>query len=284
MMTPPRIRIVTDTTAMLPLDYAREHHIEVVPQIIVFGQETFFEEVTLSFDEFLRRLKTSPQLPKTAAPQTGDMIAAYQRQLEYADTILSIHPSAQVSGTVRSATTAKETELAGADIRIIDSLSVSGNLAHLVMAAAEWVESGVSADEIVNHINAMIPRGRLYFLVATLEYLQKGGRIGGASALLGTALQIKPILELKNGRVEALERVRTHTRAVERLKELVVSQCPRDPAARLCVVHTDAADLAEHLARDLESALGIRDIPIYYCGAAITTHTGPGTLGVGFFV
>jgi len=278
-----KIRIVTDTTAVLPVEYARAHQIEVVPQIVVFGNETFFENTTLGYAEFLRRLKTAPQLPKTAAPQPGDLIEAYRRQLADADTILSIHPSAQVSGTIRSAETAKDSEFANADIRIIDSLSVCGNLASIVIAATEWAERGVGADEIVARIQALIPRGRLYFLVATLEYLQKGGRIGGASALFGAALQIKPILELRAGRVEPLEKVRTHQRALERLKEIVTSQCPRSSEARLCVMHSDAEELAQQLAQDFQSTLGIKDIPIYINSASITTHSGPGTVGVGFF-
>lgn len=279
----PKIRIVTDTTATLPLDYLRAHHIESVPQIVMFEQDTFFENRTLAFDEFLRRLKASSQLPKTAAPQTGDMIAAYRRQLEQADTILSIHPSADVSGTVRSARTAKA-ELPDADIRIIDTRTVGGNLAALVIAATEWAEAGIDADEIVSRLNAMIPRGRIYFLVATLEYLQKGGRIGGASALLGTALQIKPILELKEGRVEAFEKVRTHHRALERLKELVIEECPRSPDARLCVMQADAEEIGRRLAEDLSRTLNIANVPLYGMSASITTHAGPGAVGVGYFV
>jgi DegV family protein with EDD domain len=117
-----------------------------------------------------------------------------------------------------------------------------------------------------------------------LEFLQKGGRIGGASALIGSALQIKPILEITNGRVEALEKVRTRHRAYERLKELVIDQCPRSPEAHLCVMHADDLDEAQRLAADLKSALGFEHVPIYSVGAAITTHAGPGTLAVGFFV
>lgn len=282
-MSQPRIRIVTDTTATLPMEFVHAHGVAVVPQIIVFGQETFFEGATLSFDDFLGRLKLAKQLPKTAAPQTGDMIEAYRRQLEHADTILSIHPSADVSGTVRSAATAKA-EFPNADIRIIDTRTVGGNLATMVVTASTWAEQGVGADEIIARLNAMIPRGRIYFLVATLEYLQKGGRLGGASALLGTALQIKPILELKNGRVEALEKVRTHQRALERLKELVIEQCPRTDAAHLCVMQADAVPAAKQLSGDLTTALGIANIPIYSMSASITTHAGPGTVGVGFFV
>ena len=279
-----RIRIVTDTAATLPPEFVRTHEINVVPQIIVFGQETFFENVTLSFDEFLVRLKSSAMLPKTSAPQPGDLIQAYRSQLEDADTILSIHPSSDVSGTVRSAMTAKNTTFPDADIRIIDSRTAGGNLASMVIAAVEWAEQGIGADEIVKRVDAMIPRGRVYFLVATLEYLQRGGRIGGAAALIGTALQIKPILELKAGRVEAFEKVRTHHRALERLKELVLEQCPPSADAHLCILQADVQNAAEQLAAELRGKLGIKNIPIYPCGASITTHVGPGTLGVAFFV
>jgi len=277
------VRIVTDTTATLSSDYAAAHSIEIVPQIILFGKESFKEEVDLSYAEFIRRLKASRQLPKTAAPEPGDLIKAYEKQLAAAPTVISIHPSAEVSGTVRSAETAKAEVFASADIRIIDTRTIAANLASLVIAAAEWAESGVSADEIVKRLNTLIPRGRTYFLVATLEYLQKGGRIGGASAVIGSALQIKPILEIKDGRVEALERVRTYSHALERLMQLVTEQCPRSPEARVSVMHADDLDAAQRLAADLRVALGLASIPIYSVGAAITTHGGPGALGVGFF-
>lgn len=282
--TPSGVRIVTDTTAVLPPEYIAAHPVEVVPQIVMFGEESFLEGVELSYAEFIRRLKASTQLPKTAAPPVGELIQAYTRQLAGAQTVLSLHPSLDISGTVRSAHTAKDDSFPDADIRVLDTRTVAGNLASMVMAAVEWAGAGVSADGIMARLQAMIPRGRIYFLVATLEYLQKGGRIGGAAALIGSALQIKPILEIRDGHVEALERVRTHHRAFERLKELVIEQCPRSPDAHLCVMHADAFDEARRLASDLESALGIGHVPIYSVGAAITTHAGPGTLAVGFFV
>ena len=207
---------------------------------------------------------------------------AYRRQLAEADTILSIHPSTDISGTVRSAETAKE-DFPGADIRILDSRTVGGNLATCVQLAVAWAESGVSADDIMARLQALIPRGRIYFLVATLEYLQRGGRIGGATALIGSVLQIKPLLELREGRIEALEKVRTHHLALARLSELVRERCPRSPEAHLCVMHADDEREAQNLARGLQTSLGAEAIPIYHLGAAITTHAGPGALAVGFF-
>jgi DegV family protein with EDD domain len=212
------------------------------------------------------------------------MVEAYRRQLAEADTIISLHPSTDVSGTVRSALTAKEEAFPDADIRILDTRTVGANLASMVIDAVEWAESGVSADEIMRRLQAMIPCGRTYFLVATLEYLQKGGRIGGAQALIGSVLQIKPILQLQSGRVEQLEKVRTHHHALERLKELVIQQCPPTPKAHLSVMNADEVEAARNLARVFEAALDLDHVPVYNVGASITTHGGPGILAVAFFL
>jgi len=279
----PRIRVVTDTTAVLSQDYLRAHHVENVPQIILFGEQSLQEEYEISYADFIRRLRASPQLPKTAAPPPGLLIEAYKRQLAVADTVLSLHPSTEVSGTVRSALTAKES-LPNADIRVLDTRTVGANLASMVMDAVEWAENGVSATEIMTRLQGMIPRSRTYFLVATLEYLQKGGRIGGAQALIGSVLQIKPILQLQNGRVEPLERVRTHRHAMERLKELVYEQCPRKAEAHLSIMNADEVEAAGKLAVEMASHLGLKHVPVYNVGASITTHGGPGILAVAFFV
>jgi DegV family protein with EDD domain len=281
--TSSRIRIVTDTTAVLPREYLQAHHVESVPQIILFGEESFQEEYELSYADFIRRLRSFDGLPKTAAPPPGLLVEAYRRQLAEADTVLSIHPSTDVSGTVRSAEIAKEESFPDADIRILDTRTIAGNLASMVKAAVEWAECGVQADEVMHRLQDMIPRGRVYFLVSTLEYLHKGGRIGGASALVGSVLQIKPILQLQDGHVEPLEKIRTHNHALERLKQMVIEQCPRSPEARLSVMNADEVEAAQQLARVFEAGLGIEHVPVYNMGASITTHGGPGILAVGFF-
>ncbi len=277
------VRIVTDTVASLLPEYLAAHPIPVVPQIVNFGEESFLENVDLSYPEFIRRLKSSAQLPKTAAPPPGEFIKVYETLLREASTIISIHPSTDVSGTVRSALTAKETCFPNADIRVLDTRHVGSNLAAMVMDAVEWAEQGIAADEIMSRLQAMIPRGRTYFVLATLEYLQKGGRIGGAAALIGSALQIKPILEIRDGRVEPLEKIRTHNHALERLEELVVQECPHTPQAHLAVMHADDLATAQRVAGDLRRAFGLERIPIYTVSSSITTHAGPGALAVGFF-
>ncbi len=280
------VRIVTDTTASLPSGYAAAHDLPVVPQVIMFGEESYLEDREITYAEFVRRLKVSAQLPKTAAPPPAEFVAAYQRELARAQTILSIHPTADASGTVRSALAALDQAegFGKADIRVIDTRTIGGALGMIVMAAVEWAESGLGADEIQARVQDMIIRSRTYFLISTLEYLQKGGRIGGAAALVGSILQIKPVLHLTDGHIEVLEKVRSHQRAYERLIGLVLEQCPRTAGARLCVQHADAPDEAERLAATLREQLGIQEIPVLSVGSAITTHAGPGVLAVAFFV
>ncbi len=170
------------------------------------------------------------------------------------------------------------------DIRVIDTRLIASPLATLVLLAARWAEGGMDIGTIESRLYEMIPCCRVYFLVATLEYLAKGGRIGGAQALLGSVLQIKPILTLRNGKVEAYEKERTHKRAVARLKEIVVEQMRRDGEGYLSVMHAAVPEEARALADDLGRLLKIENIPIMDVPPAIVTHGGPGILGVSFFV
>ncbi len=276
------IKIVTDTTCALSYEYCQQHGVDLVPQIIRFGEETFLEGVELDEPSFLQRLKSSARLPATAAPAPGMFDDAYRQAAEQGYPILSLHPSSELSGTVTSANVASNL-YAQADIRVIDMRTVAGCLGEAVKLAVEWRDAGCAIDSIEGDLRGLIPRSRTYFLVATLEYLRRNGRIGGASSLIGSVLQIKPILQLSDGRVEPLDKVRTHQKALERLKDLILTECPRTPDARLNVMHADAAGEAEQLRAELGAALGIKDIPLYSVGPAITTHGGPGILGVGFF-
>jgi DegV family protein with EDD domain len=276
------IKIVTDTTSVLSRAYYQQHDIEVVPQIIRFGEETFLEGVELEEPAFLQRLKSAAQLPATAAPAPGLFDDVYRRAAEQGNPVLSIHPSTDVSGTVASASVARNL-YPNADIRVIDMRTIAGCLGEAVKLAVEWRAAGRTIDQIEAELRSLMARSRTYFLVATLEYLRRNGRIGGASNLIGSVLQIKPILQLSNGRVEPLDKVRTHQKALERLKELIVAECPRTAEARLSVMHADALDEANRLRAELGAALNIPEIPLYSVGPAITTHAGPGVLAVGFF-
>jgi len=276
------IKVVTDTTAGLDLDWVRQHHVPYIPQVIYFGEQSFLEIEEISQAEFLRRLKASSSLPRTAAPPPGLFIKAFQELEADKNTILCIHPSAEVSGTVRSAQLAKEEAFPNADIRIIDTRTIGAQLRLMVMKAVEWAEAGVDADTIVARLADMTRRTRTYFMVATLEYLQRGGRIGGAAAIVGQLLQIKPILMLRDGRVEALARERTLKRATQRLCELVLEEVGCDMSPCVQVMHAEAPERAQELAGYFKERLGRQDVEVIDLVPAIITHAGPGVVGAGF--
>jgi DegV family protein with EDD domain len=277
------VKIIADTTSGLPLDLADRLGIAMIPQIVMFGEESYRDDTELDTGTFLRKLRASATLPKTAAPPPILYNPIYEEALKRSESVVVVAPSAKVSGTVRAASVAAQ-DFPGLEVHVVDSQTIAGNLASMVLLANEWARNGLAAGEIVARLNTWIPRGRTFFLVDTLEYLQKGGRIGGAKALLGEVLQIKPILTIREGQVEAFEQQRTKRRALGRLIEIVEEQCPRSAAeARLCVMQIEAEDEARALAADLSARTGIAEIPIYPLPPAIAVHAGPGVLAVGFF-
>lgn len=277
------VRIMTDTTAGLNAAVVQRYQIPVIPQIVVFGTTSYREGVELDIPSFLAQLRSARELPKTAAPPPEWFVEEFARLVPLGDPILCIHPSADVSGTVRSALTAAQ-EFPGADIRVIDTRLIASPVATLVELAAQWAAAGETADVIEGRLRSLMARGRIYFLVPSLEYLIKGGRIGGASGLIGTVLQIKPILTFSAGRVEPFERVRTHKQALIRLREIVLEQIPRDGQGYLTVMHAGVPDAGQALADELGAALGLTTVPLHEVPPAVIVHGGPGILGAGFFV
>jgi DegV family protein with EDD domain len=277
------VQIIADTACGLPRELCRQRGIPLIPQVVVFDDRSYHDDVELDTAEFLRKLKSSPHLPKTSAPEPLLYHPLFQAARDRGEAVIVVAPSAKVSGTVRSAQTAAA-EFPDVDIRVIDSLSVSCNLGSLVLVAHEMARSGAAADAIVARLEDLIPRGRLYFVVDTLEYLARGGRIGGARALLGELIQIKPILAIRNGQAEAYEQQRTRRRAVARLQEIVEEQCPKSDAAHLAVLQVAAEAEAAELAAGLQTRIGVAAVPVYELPPAIVVHGGPRALGAGFFV
>ena len=275
--------IVADTTCGLPRDLLAQRGIPVIPQIVMFGEDSFHDDKEMDTATFLQKLKASKSLPKTSAPEPPLYFPIFKEAQEKGESVIVVAPTGKASGTVRSAQTAA-LEFPMLDVRVVDTLTISCNLASLVLVADDMAKAGESADAIVAKLNDMIPRGRIYFLVDTLEYLAKGGRIGGAKRLLAELLEIKPILQVKNGQVESFEQQRTRKRALVRLVEIVAEQCPGGESAHLCVIQAEAESEAQSLAAELMSRVSVPQIPIYELPPAIVVHAGPRAMGVGFFV
>ena len=275
--------IVADTTCGLPRDLLNQRGIPFVPQVVIFGEESYHDDEQLDTATFLQKLKASPTLPKTAAPEPPLYFPIFEEARKKGESVVVVAPTSKASGTVRSAQTAAM-EFPGLDVRVVDSLTISCNLGSMVLVADDMAKVGASADEVVTRLNDMIPHGRIYFLVDTLEYLARGGRIGGAKKLLAELLEIKPILQIKDGQVEPFEQQRTKKRALARLVEVVTEQCKGGDEAHLCVLQVEAEKEAEVLAEELKSRVFVSEIPIYELPPAVVVHVGPKAMGVGFFL
>lgn len=275
------VRIVTDSAADIPPALAEQHGIVVVPLTIRFGDESFVSGVELSADAFWQKVKTSSDAPATAAPSAGDFQQAYTKLFsDGADGIVSIHLSSKLSATYQSAVVAAQ-EVGGGRVDVVDTLAVSGGQGLLVLHAAQRAAAGASASDIAAEITSMLQRVRLYGAIDTLEYLRRGGRIGGAQALLGTMLKVKPVVSLDDGVVEPVARVRTHAKALEHIAGLVAAD--KDRIERLVVLNGDAPD-ADRFVSTLGASVQVSSADVWTLGPIVGAHSGPGILGVAYLV
>ncbi len=277
------VHIVTDTTSGLPEDVAWQYDIPIIPQVINFGQESYLECVEMNSKQFMEKLLASTELPRTAAPPPELFRPHFERFAAGGKSILCIHPSSKLSGTVRSATVARA-EFPQADIRVMDTGTIGGPLAWMVIRAARWAAEGLDADTIWARLEDLKTRMRIYFTVDTLEYLQRGGRIGGAKALLGNLLQIRPILTIQDGQIEPLANERTRKRALKYIMGLAGELAPRGGEPMFSIMHAAAPDVAQELALELGEQFGDVQVLVMDLVPAIVTHGGPGAMGLSFFV
>lgn len=276
------VRIFGDTTSGLTLNQAKEIGIEYIPQLVIFGEDTYRDDTEIDSDTFVRKLKESASLPKTAAPPPSLYTPIYQDMEEKGDCGIVLCPSAKLSGTVRSAQTALE-DFPDLDVRVIDTKQIGGNQAILLKLAKKWADEGKTIDEIESLIKDKISRAKIYAVVDTLEYLYKGGRIGGASKLLGDILQIKPILTIVDGKVESFEKQRTKKRALARMIELVESECKDYKNGFITFGTTSDNPDISFLKQEFKEKFGVEEIPQFNLPPAIMVHAGPSTIIVSFF-
>lgn len=273
------IRIVTDSSVNLPTELVKRYRISVVPLNVHFGEEQFQEGVNISEDEFYRRLPESRPLPTTSQPAAGQFQEIYRTALSQGDEVLSVHLSSRLSGTYASAATARSMMLREAPITLFDTGTVSVGLSMLVLAAAQAAELGWSCDVIVGLLEKMAAKTIVFFTVDTLEYLHRGGRIGTASAWVGTLLQVKPVLAIRHGEVLPIDRVRTRKRAVRRLLELLADHSAGADSWWAGVAHVKVEQEAERFGNDILDVLPVTDVIQVSIGPVVGAHGGIGTLG-----
>lgn len=280
-----RVRIVTDSTADIPKQICEQLGIEVIPLKVHFGEETYVDGETIHAEQFYGKLARADNLPTTSQPSPADFMQIYRQLLtaDPADEILSVHLSAALSGTYQSAVLAKSMLGEENRLHIVDSRSASYGIGNLVVAAAHAAAEGRSAEEILKLIEWGREHTGLFFIVDTLEYLQKGGRIGKASALIGSLLNIKPILSLdKEGVVISVDKIRGHKKAMTRAVEMLASYRAVGKF-QLGVAHANSPQTADECLRLLREQFGVDDVLITSIGPVIGTHVGPGTVAVFLF-
>jgi len=276
-----RIAIVTDSSAYLPADLVERYGIHVMPLKVAFGQTVYRDCVDITEEEFYHKLAQAQELPITSQPSAGEFLAFYQEVARQAQGIVSIHLSGALSGTYNSAMAARDM-LPDVPIEVVDSRSTSMGQGFLVLAAARAAAEDKSLAEIAALTRDLVPRLNVIFVLDTLKYLQRGGRIGGAQALMGSMLAIKPLLYLHEGRVEPLEKVRSKGKAVQRLVEIMAERLQGRPA-HIAILHSAIPQEAEALRAEIAARFPCRELLLCGVSPVIGTHTGPGCLGLAFY-
>ncbi len=275
------IRIVTDSTSDLPPALAEQLGVTVVPANVVIDDVTYRDGIDLTADEFYQRLVAGPRLPTTSQPSVGTFQAAYQEILEQGDEIVSIHVSGKLSGTVNSAEQAKASLGDSVPIEIVDSHSASIAVTLKVLGAVDAARQSSSHREVADEVRRDLSRTTAVFALDTLEYLQKGGRVGKAQAFVGSLLSVKPILTLVDGEVHPLERPRNHQRAMRRLIELTRE---KGRPVRLGVIYSTEQEWATEIRSSLSDLLPEEEIVTARFGPALGTYVGPRAVGVALTV
>ena len=280
------IAVVTDSCASIPKDMAQSLQIEVVPYYIHRGHETLRDLVDISHNAFFQWLPTAETLPTTANPGPGDYMTAFTRAAEWADGIVSIHMTSKASGAYQSASVAQEmarSELPGVRIEVIDTLQVSMVHGWAAIEAARAAQAGADLDGVVAAACYVARTGWMIQTADTLKYLYMGGRIGRAQHLVGTLLNVKPLIGMEDGIIIPLGQARTRSKAYAKMLDLMRERTPAHAPIKIAVTHTAAPEQGKLLLEMVERAFDCRETLISELSPALGVHTGPGMVGVNFF-
>ncbi|HSR48038.1 MAG TPA: DegV family protein [Anaerolineales bacterium] len=275
--------VVTDSTSTIPEELVRQYDIKVAPQIVIWDGKTLEDGIDITPAQFYERLKTSPTMPTTSQATVQAFQQIFQPLVAAGRPIVAVLVSHKLSGTVQSALQAKQ-DFPGAQIEIVDSLHAGMSLGFQVLQTARQAEAGKSFDEVAAYAHKAKDHTGIMLVVDTLEFLHRGGRIGGAQRLLGTALNMKPLLYVEDGRIEPLERIRTKTKAYARMLDLLEEKVKGHANVRIATMHAAAADDAAKVLAEAKSRFQPVETTLSWASPAIGTHTGPGTLAAGYCV
>jgi DegV family protein with EDD domain len=279
-----KVAIVTDSTAIIPPEISKGYPIYSAPLQVIWDGQIYRDGIDIHPTEFYQRLQQSKTMPTTSQATPAAFNELYKRLLDEDYSIISIHISSKLSGTLDSATQARA-NFPGAKIQLVDSNSTAMSMGFQIMAVARIAAQGATLQECTALANQASSRIGVLFLVNTLEFLRRGGRIGGAAAFLGTALNLKPILELRDGRIEAIERVRTMGKALDRVLNLFSERIGTQRPVRISALHAAAPEEARQLLERARSCFGTNEVSEAFLSEispVLGTHTGPGCIGLAY--
>lgn len=278
-----KIAVVTDSTAYIPKNLMQQYNIQVVPNIVIWGGKSFRDGVDMQPSEFFDRLKVDAEHPTTSVASLGDMQEVYSKALAGMEGVVGMHVSGKLSNTFKIAQEAANM-VNGSAIRIVDSEVTSMALGFVVLAAARAAADGKSLAEVAQVAQNAVPHVGVVLTVETLKYLQRGGRIGAAQAFVGGLLDMKPVLEVRDGVVQPLERVRSKKKAAARLVDLVTTRLAGKSNIRLAAIHASAEGEAREILEAAKAKLGsaVVEALVADVSPTVAVHTGPGTIGLAY--
>ncbi|CDQ19202.1 EDD domain protein, DegV family [Halobacillus karajensis] len=274
--------VITDSTAYLPRDVRRANHIHMVPLNVIFGHESYQEEVDISADDFYDMVKEGRELPKTSQPSIGIMTEKLEELAREYDSVVSIHLSSGISGTYQAMVTAGEM-VEEIDVRVFDSEISCHMQGFYALEAAELAKNGATPDEIISRLNEMKQSMNAYFMVDDLSHLQRGGRLNGAQAFVGSLLQVKPVLHFVDTKIVPFEKIRTRKKAIKKILSLLEEEVEEDGTYKACLIHANRLEEAEELKKELEQKHSNVEVVLSYFGPVIGTHLGEGAMGLGWY-
>ena len=278
-----KIAIVTDSTAYIPQNLIQKHNITVAPQVLIWDDKTYRDGVDIRSSEFFARLKTAKTMATTSQVSVTDMQSIFHNLVGQGFDVLGIFISAKLSGTLQSATQARDLMgTAGEKVSIVDSNSTAMAMGFQVLTVARAAENGADIKDCVALAEKARENTGVFFAVDTLEFLHRGGRIGGAQRFVGTLLNMKPILTVQDGRVEGIERIRTKNKAHDRVLELVAEQCKGKSPVRVATLHANAPEDAKALLQRAEEELKPAESVFAEVSPVVANHAGPGTVGLAY--
>ena len=278
-----KVALVTDSTSYIPKELREQYPITVVPQVVIWEGVTYEDDVTMTPEQFYTRLRTAKVMPKTSQVSVVNMHKAFSSLLEQGFDVLGMFISAKLSGTFQSAVVGKDQLSSGKEkVELVDTDTTAMGMGFQVLAVARAAREGASLADC----KALAEKARaytgVYLTVETLEFLHRGGRIGGAQRFLGTALNLKPILAIQNGQVEPVERVRTRGKALDRVVEIVTEKCAGKSPVRIATLHADAPADAKLMLDKIAPLLNPVESVLAAVSPAVGAHAGPGTVGLAY--